>query len=81
MNKKGQVGRVFLALFLISFGVALFVMAFWGTFNQRVFIPIARWLKFKVDDTEKVQEKVDEILGEDNGKKTEKKSKKSQKEK
>jgi hypothetical protein len=69
MNKKGQVGRVFIAWIIVALGIAFFSTFFWETLNQRIFIPIARWVRFKKDDTEKVSEEVEKILGEDVDKK------------
>jgi hypothetical protein len=64
MNKKAQVGRVFVAWIVVALMGAFFLTFFWETLNQRLFIPIARWLRFKKDDTERVEKKVEEILGE-----------------
>lgn len=69
MNKKGQLGRVLFAWIIIAFGSAFAVMFCWNTLNQRIFIPIAKWLRFKKDDTERVEKEVKEILGEDDNKK------------
>jgi hypothetical protein len=75
MNKKAQLGRIFFAFILVAFGIAVFFTFFWETLNQRLFIPMAKWLRFKKDDTKKVEKEVTKILGEEDAKKTKGKKK------
>lgn len=57
--------RIFLVYLVASFFISIVIVLFWGTLNQRIFIPMARWLRFKRDDTKMVNEKVSDILKED----------------
>jgi len=74
MNKKAQTGRIFIAWVVVALGVAFFLTFFWELLNQRIFIPIAKFLRFKKDDTEEVSEEVEKILGGDSEGKAKKKS-------
>jgi len=64
--------RILFAFFLGSLFIAFLGSFMWNTLNQRLFIPLARWLRFKIDDTKKVQKEVDKIMGGDDDAKKEK---------
>lgn len=81
MNKKAQTGRIFIAWVVVALGFAFFLTFFLELLNQRIFIPIAKFLRFKKDDTEKVSEEVDKILGGNSEDKTKGKKKNNTKSK
>ena len=69
--------RILLLFFLLATGFAVVVLIVDWIFGHKLLIPIARVLKFKIDDVKKTQKKVDGILGDSVAKKSSKKRKKT----
>lgn len=71
--------RLLLFFFLLALGFALIVLILDWLLGHKLLIPIAKLLRFKIDDVTKTQKKVDEILGEPVAKSKKKAKKKPKK--
>lgn len=73
--------RILMMFLLVSFAIVVIFLLLDALLGHRLLIPLARILKFKIDDVERTEKKVKEILGEedaeeDNTKKTDGRTKK-----
>ena len=66
--------RILLLFFMVAIGITFLFFTLDWLLGHRLLIPLARALRFKIDDVEKTEKKVSEILGDDYDKKKSKSS-------
>jgi len=66
--------RLLLFFILLSAGIVALMYLIYVLLGHRLFVPMFRILKFKLDDLQRTSKKVEEIMGDDVAKKIRKKT-------
>jgi hypothetical protein len=62
VSEKMGMERIFIFYSLIMIGVMMVIYSIDALFGHRIYILLARLLRFKIDDVKQTQDKVDNIL-------------------